>query len=192
MVADTASQPGAAPAPTLFHFSEDPTIARFEPRSLPPRNDLYSAPRPTEPLVWAIDEAHAPLYFFPRDCPRVAFWAGPDTTPDDRARFLGHTAAARVIAIEGGWLERVRHAHLYVYHLPSAGFVPHDEDAGYWVAREAVTPLAVEPAGDLLARLVDAAVELRITPSLWPLRHALVASSLHFSMIRLSKAAREA
>jgi len=185
------SSPTATHPAVLFHFSEDPTIARFEPRSLPPRNDPYSAPRPAEPLVWAIDEAHAPLYFFPRDCPRAAFWAGPDTTPDDHARFLGHTAAARVIAIEGSWLDRVRYARLYVYRLPPAGFVPHDENAGNWVVREAVTPLAVEPAGDLLARLVAAGVELRVTPSLWPLRHALVASSLEFSMVRLRNARPE-
>lgn len=190
-MADTASQPDATHPAVLFHFSEDPTIARFEPRSLPPRNDRYSAPRPTGPLVWAIDEAHAPLYFFPRDCPRVAFWAGPDSTPDDRACFLGHTAAARVIALEGGWLDRVREARLYVYRLPPDGFALFDEDAGYWVAGEAVTPLSVEPAGDLLALLVAAGVELRITPSLWPLRHALVASSLHFSMVRLRNATRE-
>ena len=187
---NTTNHRPAHPA-TLFHFSEDPSIARFEPRSLPARDDPYSAPRPSEPLVWAIDEARAPLYFFPRDCPRVAFWAGPGTTPDDRDRFLGHTTAARVIAIEGDWLDRVRDARLYVYHLPGAGFVPHDENAGYYVSREAVTPRAVEPAGDLLARLAVAGVELRITPSLWPLRHALVASSLGFSMIRLRNAAPE-
>ena len=47
----------------LFHFSEDPSIARFEPRS---RSD-----DPDElPFVWAIDEEHAPHYYFPRDCPR--------------------------------------------------------------------------------------------------------------------------
>lgn len=171
---------------SVLHFSEDPTIARFQPRSMPTR--------PGEPpLVWAIDEEHAPLYYFPRDCPRVAFWATPNSTADDVARFLAHTAARRVIAIEGHWLEQVRSARLYVYRLPTATFAPRGpgEGPGYHVSREAVSPLSVEPVGDLLARLVAVQVELRLTPSLWPLYHALVPSSLHFSMIRMRNAQPE-
>ncbi|MGV3489112.1 MAG: DUF6886 family protein [Tuberibacillus sp.] len=42
-------------------------ITHFEPRQPQSFPDQ-------PPLVWAIDEEHAPLYFFPRDCPRVAFW----------------------------------------------------------------------------------------------------------------------
>lgn len=171
----------------LLHFSEDPAITHFQPRPLPARP---GAP----PLVWAIDEEYAPLYYFPRDCPRVAFWTTPSSTDEDIARFLAHTAARRVIAIEGGWLERVREARLYAYRLPGDTFASlgPDEGPGYHVSREAVTPLSVEPVGDLLARLVDAGVELRLTPSLWPLYHALVPASLHFSMIRMRNAQPEA
>ena len=44
-----------------------------------------SAPRPSgsEPLVWAIDTRHLPLYWFPRDCPRGTFWADARTDPAD-------------------------------------------------------------------------------------------------------------
>lgn len=167
----------------LLHFSEDPTIARFAPRALPAR--------PGEPpLVWAIDEEHAPLYYFPRDCPRVAFWATPESTAEDIARFLAHTTARWTIAIEGRWLERLRRTHLYAYRLPGDTFASPGPGAGpgYHVSREAVEPLSVEPVGDLLERLVAAGIELRLTPSLWPLHRALVTSSLHFSMIRMRNA----
>ena len=42
--------------------------------------------------------------------------------------------------------------------------------------------------GDLLACLGEADIELRITPSLTPLKEALLDSSLHFSMIRMRNA----
>lgn len=53
----------------LYHFSEDPDIKIFEPRTLPNRDDERAK-------VWTIDEYHAPHYFFPRECPRVCFWSG--------------------------------------------------------------------------------------------------------------------
>ena len=52
----------------LLHFSEDPTITRFEPH-VPATNPTH------EPAVWAIDEQHSPVYWFPRDCPRGSVWA---------------------------------------------------------------------------------------------------------------------
>ena len=63
--------------------------------------------------------------------------------------------------------------------------------AGYHVSTEAVTPLSVDPVGDRLDRLAASGIELRLTPSLWPLREALVTSSMGFSMIRLRNAASE-
>jgi hypothetical protein len=51
----------------LYHFSEDPTITRFDPRPHPSHPAL-------PPAVWAIDRERAPMYFFPRDCPRIAFY----------------------------------------------------------------------------------------------------------------------
>lgn len=180
----------------LYHFSEDPTIAVFEPRPAPERGAL-SAPLTAEEardkLVWAIDAEHAPLYWFPRACPRIAYWALPTTTPDDLARFLGHTAARRVIAIEGGWLDRLRATTLFAYRLPGATFQPQGAHGGpgYYLSREAVVPLGVDPVGDLLARHVAAGNELRLTPALWPLRRALLPATLHFSMIRMRNARPE-
>jgi hypothetical protein len=165
----------------LYHFSEEATITRFEPRPYP----SYPA---LPPAVFAIHPRQAPHYFFPRDCPRVCFWAEPASRSDDIERLLSGVAARRVIAIEGEWLERIRTVQLFIYSLPPETFTLWDEPAGYYISHQPVTPLRIEPAGDLLARLVAAGVELRITPSLWPLRHALVGSSLGFSMIRLRNA----
>lgn len=167
----------------LLHFSEEPDIARFVPRA--PR-----AHPEQEPRVWAIDEDHAFMYLFPRDCPRVTFWPLPTSTDEDIARFLGHTAARRVAAIEGVWLERIREARLFVYRMPAETFTDLN-DAGMHVSRATVAPLSVEPAGDLLTRLRDAGVEVRLTPSLWPLYRAVIASTLHFSIIRLRNARPE-
>jgi len=167
----------------LYHFSEEANIVTFVPRTIASRPELPAA-------VWAIDAEHAPLYWLPRECPRVAFWALPTTTPEDRARFLGQTAARMVLAIEAGWLERVRQTALFAYHLPGGSFHA-TEGPGYRISRVAVTPHRVEPVGDLLARIAARGVELRLTPSLWPLYRALLPATLHYSMVRMRNARPE-
>lgn len=164
----------------LYHFSEDPAIARFVPRPPLARPEV-------EPLVWAIDEWHAPIYFFPRDCPRACFLPLPTTTPEDYARFCATVPARMVIAIESGWLDRVRATRLYRYIMPEETFED-IHDYGAHVSRETVVPLRVEPVGDLLAALMEAGVELRITPSLVPLGRAIIETTLHFSLIRMRNA----
>jgi hypothetical protein len=41
---------------------------------------------------------------------------------------------------------------------------------------------------DLLGRHGDAGIELRITPSIWPYWHQVIASTVEFSGIRLANA----
>jgi hypothetical protein len=173
-------------APTLFHFSEEPDISLFTPQPL-------AADPASEVLVWAIDRKHAPNYYFPRDCPRITFSIGEATTDEDAEIFFRHTSAWRVVAIESGWLERVRATQLYRYYLPSDGFVLKDAGAGYYISTGAVKPLHVEKMNDLLTELIAADVELRVMPSLWKLYDAVAASTLEFSIIRMRNAmAREA
>ncbi len=172
-------------ADDLFHFSEDPGIARFEPR--PPGAGRLAGP----PVVWAIEGQRAAHDDTPRDCPRVCFWARPGSDPAEVDRLLGVTDAMDVVAIKGGWPNRVRACRLFAYRLPGATFVVHDPESGYHVSREPVAPLAVEPVGDLLAALVSSGAVLRFTPSLWSLHRALARSTLGFSMIRMWNAARE-
>nr|WP_181909618.1 DUF6886 family protein [Paenibacillus taihuensis] len=49
-------------------------------------------------------------------------------------------------------------------------------------------PISVERMDDLLGSLVDAGVELRVTPGLKQLRDAVVDSTVGFSMIRMKNA----
>jgi Family of unknown function (DUF6886) len=162
----------------LWHASEDPSIERFEPHRAATAID-------DEVLVWAIDDAHVPSYWFPRDCPRATFWAGPGTTPDDAALLHG---SPRVHALEWDWWDRFRAAHLFLYRLPEEPFSVHDEEAGYWVAREPVEPLEVVAVPDLLEEHRRAGIELRLAANLWTLWDRVTASTLEFSGIRLRNA----
>jgi len=161
----------------LFHLSEQADIVQFEPRI-----SEYTS----EPVVWAIEESRLCNYLLPRDCPRVTFYAGPDTTEADKELFLGSSRA--VVAIESVWLDRVRSSRLCCYQMPPETFECLDECAGYFVSRAAVVPARLEAFDDLLAELTKRGAELRILPTLWPLRDAVVKSSLRFSLIRLRNA----
>lgn len=141
-----------------------------------------------EPLVWAIDAWHAPMYYVPRDCPRACFWPGAQTSADDRERWFGGVDAKMVVAIESAWLDRLRSTTLYRYTMPVERFVASDDTAGHFVSRERVTPLSVEPVGDLLAALAASNVELRITPRLVALWQRVIATTLEFSGTRLRNA----
>jgi hypothetical protein len=164
----------------LYHFSEEPSIQRFEPRP---------SAIAGEDVVWAVESRRAHPYLFPRDCPRVTFYAGPATTSEDIGRFLSLGGAANVAAIEAAWRARLRQTRLYRYELPAESFELQDECAGYWLSRVAVEPLCVDVIDDLPAALTATDVELRIVPSLWPLYEAVVASTLQFSIIRWRNAA---
>jgi hypothetical protein len=176
-----------APAPpyegegpfSLWHLSEDPDLDRFEPR--PPPGDPGG-----EPVVWAVDTRHLPLYWFPRDCPRGCAWAGPGTTEADRVDF-GLTVATRVHVIETAWLARLASCRLFAYRLPEATFEHHGV-GGYWVSRAAVSSTERVEVDGLPARHVAAGFELRVTPSIWPWWDRVVASTLEFSGCRLRNA----
>ena len=161
----------------LFHVSEEPGIERFEPRA---------SGAVAEPVVWAVDGARLRNYLVPRECPRVTFYAGPDTTPADAEKFLGSSPA--VVAVEGDWLGRLRACRLYCYHLPPETFECMDECAGYFVSRDPVAPAHVQVFADLMAELLRRGVELRLLPDLWPLHDAVAASSLRYSLIRMRNA----
>ncbi len=135
-----------------------------------------------EPLVWALDTRHLPLYWFPRDCPRGAFWANEASDPADVERLLA--GADRVHIVEEGWIERMRDERLWAYRLPESPFEQHDV-GGYWVSRTTVEPLEVLPLGDLVALHQAAEIELRPLPNLWPTWNEIVASTLEFSGVRL-------
>lgn len=140
-----------------------------------------------EALVWAIHRDRVHNYLLPRDCPRVTYYAGPDTRADDVERFLGTSRA--VVAIERAWYTRARDVRLYCYEIPAETFVCVDAGAGYYVSRIAVAPTGARVIGDPVGELLARGVEFRIMPSLWTLHDAVAASTLQFSMIRMRNAA---
>ena len=77
-------------APRLFHVSEDTGITRFEPRPSPSTNTTLGV------CVWSIAETHLANYLLPRNCPRICFRRGPQTTEADAERFLGAAEHVRV------------------------------------------------------------------------------------------------
>ncbi len=166
----------------LWHFSEDPSLSRFRPH-VPATNP------DARPLVWAVDTRHAPLFWFPRDCPRGCIWPVPATTREDRERFFGSTAANRIHVMESGWLAHMQACRLYAYRFPAHAFRPHEEVGGYWVCDEPVEAVGREVVDDLVGRHADARIELRITPSIWPFWRRVAGSTVGFSGLRLRNAA---
>ena len=165
----------------LFHFSEEPDIAIFEPRQLE-----YRLNEPA--MVWAVDEFHAPHYFLPRDCLRVCIWPQEDTTEEDSQRFFGHSRTNHIIAVETGWLEQIRNTQLYQYTFDPEDFDLYDSNAGYYTSTQTVKPTSIDPIDDLIQRIASRGIEFRITPSLLPLRDSILASTVNFSMIRMKYA----
>ena len=137
--------------------------------------------------MWAIDADHEPLYWFPRDCPRVTAWA---RTVSELAVFrrAWNTDAGRVHAIEGGWLERMRTTTVYRYELPADVFERWPDASGQWFCEHAVEPLAVTALDDLLDLHARAGIELRLVPSLWPVHDLAVSESWDFSIVRMRNA----
>jgi hypothetical protein len=160
----------------LWHVSEDASIEVFRPH-------VSATAELDEPLVWAVDTRHLPFFWFPRECPRATFWADSATTKADAERLL--LGSQRVHAIEGAWLERMRSAQVFAYRLPEETFDRHPEVGGYWISRDTVAPLELVGLGDLLVNHVDAEIELRVVPNLWPLWNDVVASTLECSGMRL-------
>ena len=171
----------------LFHFSNNPGIELFVPRPV----QVPSQRRPGQewlngPLVWAIDDWHQPLYLFPRDCPRVLVWPGPETNDADRTGWWAGRTCRMLAHIEEAWWPHLKRGRLFRYELPSGQFEDLG-DAGMFVARDAVAPQAIEALTDLPAALEQQDVELRLMRSLAPLA-GVWSTSLHASGIRLRNA----
>jgi hypothetical protein len=171
----------------LFHFSDDPGIAHFEPRPV-----LKPSPRPpgrdwlNGPLVWAIEDRRQAMYLFPRDCPRIVLWPTEATTEADKARFWQGGDWRTVAYVEEAWLDTISAATLYRYDMPPETFESLD-DAGMWVSHAPATPLGSETLSNLQRTLADEGVDLRVLPTLTPLRD-IWSTTLHASGIRLRNA----
>jgi hypothetical protein len=165
----------------LYHVSDRPGIRRFEPR--PPADTAEGGG-----IIWAIDGEHLHNYLLPRDCPRVTFYALPESDPEDVGRLMCPGGARFVVAVESRWLARIRDTTLYLYEVDARDFSVQDAGAGYRVSRRATVPLAETRIDDILGALAERDVELRVMPSLWGLREVVIHSSLQFSIIRMRNA----
>jgi hypothetical protein len=170
------------PSAEVYHFSEDPTITRFEPH-------VAATAQEPDAYVWAVDEARCPDYWFPRQCPRAMAWVGPDTTDADRDRIIGAGCGTRVHAVEYGWLSAMRSVTLYRYRFPADRFRPIGVPPHAHVATGPVEPLEPpSPVGDLFALHERAGIQLRVLPNLWSFWDQVTVSSLEWSGIRLRNA----
>lgn len=154
----------------FYHFSDEPNIQCFEPRT------PLAYPK-AEPMVWAINDVYQYVYWTPRECPRVCFWPVADTSSEHMARLWSSVTGRMVIAIEAASIARLQSTHLYRYTMPPETFVSHEEDWGVYVSHSTVEPIAVEPMGNLLDALTAAPVELRMCPTLEPLKQAVISTS---------------
>ena len=161
----------------VYHISDDPQISVFRPRPVRTNHPLGL----TEPVVWAIGGRLLHNYLLPRDCPRVSFYAGPNTTDADKDKFLGSATATHVLAIESVWLARVSAARLHCYSLPGRPFRLIDPIADYWVSDKPVTPISMRTIDDVFSEMGAHDVELRLCPSLWP---SMIWSPLQHSTFR--------
>ena len=156
------------PAPgELLHFSQDPSIERFEPHV------ARTAQQP-DAYVWAVDALNAPCYWFPRQCPRVCAWG---------------EGVVRVHAIEERWLETVRATRLYAYRFDATEFEPFGERPHAHVATRPVTPLGPPVAvPDLVGLHHEHGIELRVLPDLEAHFSDVRERELEFSGIRMGNA----
>lgn len=167
----------------VLHFSEDPTITKFEPH-------VADTAQQPEAYVWAVDALRAPGYWFPRQCPRAMAWVVPETTAGDRETVLGPGGGERVHAIEYGWLERLMDVELYAYRFAAEPFRPiGDERPHAHVATQPVVPLGPpQRVGNLLELHREAGIQLRVLDNLWEFWNAVIASTMAWSGIRLRNA----
>ena len=166
----------------LFHVSEESDIDIFHPR-LPAKPEADAVP-----LVWAIDDRRLANYLTPRNCPRVTYHAGPETTKEDIDRFFSSPSHPHVVAIEKGWFRLMLTTTLYCYQFRLSDFALVDDAAGYYASREPQVPIGKLVVDNLPEALFARNVELRVLPTLWELQEAVARSTLRFSMIKMKNA----
>lgn len=167
----------------LFHISEEKNIRIFEPR-IPDRDDLDK----TVGLVWAIDEERLPNFLTPRNCPRVTYHVGRNTSDLDKKEFFSSTTLSHVVVIENKWFEIMKTTVLYLYEFAVEDFELQDNVAGYYVAKTVQIPTAKFELNDLFAELMRRNIEIRIVDNIWDIADKVKNSTLNWSLCRMSYA----
>ncbi|MEG2290374.1 MAG: hypothetical protein RR891_07020 [Clostridium sp.] len=164
----------------LFHVSEENDISIFNPR-IPEREDLNKSIG----LVWAINEACLPNFLTPRNCPRVTYHLGSNTTKEDRVKYFSSSSISHVVIIENKWFEIIRNTSLYLYEFNSDDFELQDEVAGYYVAKTPQIPKSKYVLKDLFSELFSRNIEVRIVDNLWDIGEEIKKTSLNWSICRM-------
>jgi hypothetical protein len=166
----------------VYHISEDPNIKEFIPR----KSEIY---KELPPVVWAIDKEHLINYYFPRDCPRIIYTFSPNVTEEDKIKFFSNTISEKIITVENRWYEAINKTILYKYIFCEEKFRLIDNIAGYYVSEEKNKAKSVEKIEDALKLLIEQNIELRFTQNIFPLKEALIKSSINnYSIIRFRNA----
>jgi len=167
----------------IFHISEHPRIQEFRPRPSP---SYY--PQINGDVVFGIKGDLLHNYLLPRNCPRVSWYEGPDTTDEDKSRFVNSSLAKYVIAVENEWYWQIKNTTLYCYEFTPDNFELLDACAGYYVSYQNEKPISTATIDDILSELLSRNIEFRFLPSLTKMAENISRSSLNFSLIRMRNA----
>ncbi|MFT3935953.1 MAG: hypothetical protein QM726_20150 [Chitinophagaceae bacterium] len=168
----------------LYHISEDPAIKEFIPRPSPSAFNAIKGD-----VVFAISEKLLHNYYFPRNCPRVTYYANEHTTQPDKEKFFIGINAAYVLAIEERWQKALQETKLYCYKFLTNDFELLDECAGYYISYKTIRPIAVnsiESPYEIIAHRKD--IQLNVLPEIKTLAESVKKSTLAFSLIRMKYA----
>ncbi|WP_062104345.1 DUF6886 family protein [Bacillus niameyensis] len=164
----------------LFHVSEESNIEVFHPRK-PTRKDLDQ----TTALVWAINEKCLPNFLTPRNCPRVCYYVGPETSDIDKQTYLTSKTSPHVVVIENAWFQRMKNTQLYLYEFDPQYFTLQDENAGYYTSEHTQIPINQIIIEDLFSELFKYEVELRVVDNLWGIGEEIQKTTMNWSLCRM-------
>ena len=164
----------------LFHISEEPEIKIFHPRPSPQFYDSVKGD-----VVFAISEKLLHNYLLPRDCPRVTYYKGINTSEKDTAQFFGNSNADYIINVEECRKEKIWSVKLYKYEFSPKNFVLLDETAGYYVSSKSEIPVEVTEITNVSDEISKKNIELRFLPEIQSLAKEVAKSTLNFSIIRM-------
>ena len=170
----------------LFHISDNPRIQVFEPRIASFHPGVI-----TEKVVFAINNKLLHNYLLPRNCPRVTFYASPQTSEGDKRKFLRTSTAEHVVCVESGWLLAIQRGTLFCYEFSPRTFSLIDECAGYYISHSPVEPISVRPIYNIMEELLKRNVELRFMPSIIEIGELIKKTTMNFSLIRMHHAQSE-
>ncbi|XMB67777.1 hypothetical protein RI065_04495 [Mycoplasmatota bacterium zrk1] len=163
----------------LYHVSDNKNIEIFEPRSA-----NKSWPGLYKQYVWAISSKMVHNYYFPRNCPRVCWMIGPNTSEDDKNYFKSFGEFKSLIFVKKAWEKTIEDTIIYRYEFDNKNFYPVDYSAGYYVSEREEIPKLVEIV-DLKEELKKSNVKLIFVEDLSKYQCESTERTFRFSNIRM-------